>query len=159
MVGDRKLFPGTTARDMPTPDRTQKDDETRLSSMLRRSGLRPTRQRLLLTRLLFSAGDRHASAEMLHAEAIRAGEHVSLATVYNALHRLRAAGLLRELAIDGQRTYFDTNTSDHNHFYDEKRGVVWDIPADTIRVDGLPLPPEGMTIAHVDVVVRLVEKR
>ena len=127
--------------------------------MLRRSGLRPTRQRLLLTRLLFSAGDRHASAEMLHAEAIRAGEHVSLATVYNALHRLRAAGLLRELAIDGQRTYFDTNTSDHNHFYDEKRGVVWDIPADTIRVDGLPLPPEGMTIAHVDVVVRLVEKR
>ena len=128
-----------------------------IAEILRQASLRPTRQRLLLARLLFSNGDRHVSAEMLHAEAVRAGEQVSLATVYNALHQLRAVGLLRELAIDGQRTYFDTNTSNHNHFYDEARGAVYDIPADCIRVDGLPEPPPGMKITHVDVVVRLAK--
>ena len=112
----------------------------------------------MLGRLLFGYGDRHVTAERLHAEAIRAGESVSLATVYNTLHQFRRAGLLRELAIDGIRAYFDTNTSNHNHFFMEEDGELIDIPSDTIRVDGLPTPPEGMTISHIDVVVRLVKK-
>jgi Fur family iron response transcriptional regulator len=95
---------------------------------------------------------------MLHEEAVRAGERVSLATVYNTLHQFKRAGLLREIAIGGQRAYFDTNTSNHNHYFIESDGKLMDIPGDTIRVDGLPEPPENLKISHIDVVVRLVSK-
>jgi Fur family iron response transcriptional regulator len=132
--------------------------EADVAEMLRASGLRPTRQRVALGQLLFGNGDRHVSAEMLHAEALRAGEQVSLATVYNTLHQFKEAGLLRELAIEGSKAYFDTNTSNHNHFFIESRGELMDIPGDEIRVDGLPQPPEGMEISHIDVVVRLRPK-
>jgi Fur family iron response transcriptional regulator len=125
---------------------------------LRLFGLRPTRQRLALGTLLFGNGDRHVSAEMLHDEALSTGEQVSLATVYNTLHQFTQAGLLRELAIEGGKAYFDTNTSNHNHFFIEERGELMDIAGDSIRVDGLPEPPEGMKISHIDVVVRLVSK-
>jgi Fur family transcriptional regulator, iron response regulator len=130
-----------------------------LAEKLRGAGLRPTRQRLALGALLFGSGDRHVSAEILHAEASTAGEQVSLATVYNTLHQFTEAGLLRELAIDGGKAYFDTNTSNHNHFFLEEHGELMDIPGDSIRVDGLPEPPEGMVVSHIDVVVRLVPKR
>ena len=126
--------------------------------LLRRAGLRPTRQRIALATLLFGAGDRHVTAEMLHEEAVRAGERVSLATVYNTLHQFKRAGLLREIAIGGQRAYFDTNTSNHNHYFIESDGKLMDIPGDSIRVDGLPEPPENLRVSHIDVVVRLVAK-
>jgi Fur family iron response transcriptional regulator len=87
------------------------------------------------------------------------GHHVSLATVYNTLHQFKRAGLLRELAINGSRANFDTNVSNHNHFFIETDGELHDIPSDTIRVDGVPKPPEGMTVSHIDVVVRLVPKK
>ena len=129
-----------------------------VSKLLRRAGLRPTRQRVALAAQLFCSGDRHVTAELLHEEAVRAGEKVSLATVYNTLHQFKRAGLLREIAIGGQRAYFDTNTSNHNHFFLESEGRLLDIPGDSIKVDGLPQPPENMKISHIDVVVRLVEK-
>jgi Fur family iron response transcriptional regulator len=125
--------------------------------MLREAGLRPTRQRMALGYLLFGQQDRHVTAEMLHAEAVAAGEKVSLATVYNTLHQFKHAGLLRELAIEGAKAYFDTNTSNHNHFYVEREGQLMDIPGDSIRVDGLPAPPAGTKISHIDVVVRLTK--
>jgi Fur family transcriptional regulator, iron response regulator len=128
------------------------------SKLLRRADLRPTRQRVALATLLFGSGDRHVTAEILHAEAVRAGERVSLATVYNTLHQFKRAGLLREIAIGGQRAYFDTNTSNHNHYFIEGDGKLMDIPGDAIRVDGLPEPPENLKISHIDVVVRLVPK-
>jgi Fur family iron response transcriptional regulator len=128
------------------------------SHLLRRAGLRPTRQRVALALLLFGNGDRHVTAELLHEEAVRAGERVSLATVYNTLHQFKRAGLLREIAIGGQRAYFDTNTSNHNHFFIEAQGELVDIPSNSIRVDGLPDPPEHLRISHIDVVVRLVPK-
>jgi Fur family transcriptional regulator, iron response regulator len=128
------------------------------SRLLRRAGLRPTRQRVALATLLFGAGDRHVTAEILHEEAVRSGERVSLATVYNTLHQFKRAGLLREIAIGGQRAYFDTNTSNHNHYFIEGDGKLMDIPGDTIRVDGLPEPPEDLRISHIDVVVRLIPK-
>jgi len=124
---------------------------------LREAGLRPTRQRCSLASLLFGQGDRHVSAEALHEEVGKAGVKVSLATVYNTLHQFRQAGMLRELAIDGQRSYFDTNTSNHNHFYIESESRLVDIPGNSVRVDGVPQPPAGMRISHVDVVVRLVK--
>jgi Fur family iron response transcriptional regulator len=129
-----------------------------ISKLLRRAGLRPTRQRLALAERLFGNGDRHVTAEMLHEEAVRAGERVSLATVYNALHQFQQAGLLREIAIGGQRAYFDTNTSNHNHFFIEAEGQLVDIPGSGIRVEGVPEPPGHLRVSHIDVVVRLIRK-
>ncbi|WP_102960293.1 iron response transcriptional regulator IrrA [Mangrovicella endophytica] len=125
---------------------------------LRSVGLRPTRQRVALCNLIFGAGDRHLSAEELHAEAHKAGEAVSLATVYNTLHQFTDAGLVRPLSAEGQRTYFDTNTSDHHHFFIEEDNAMIDIPDGTLRLHQLPEPPEGMEIVNVDVVVRLRRK-
>jgi len=128
------------------------------AEMLVAVGLRPTRQRVALSALLFGSGDRHVSAEMLHEEAMHSGVRISLATVYNTLHQFVRAGLLREIAIGGQRAYFDTNTSSHNHFFLETEGKLVDIAASEIKVVGLPKPPEHLKISHVDVVVRLVAK-
>ena len=126
-----------------------------ITAILRSAELRPTRQRVALGRLLFSGQDRHVTAEMLHEEVSGAGERISLATVYNTLHQFQRAGLIRELAIDGAKTYFDTNTSDHSHFFIESDGRVIDIPAEGLSVLGVPEPPEGTRISHIDVVVRL----
>ncbi|MEH3144248.1 MAG: Fur family transcriptional regulator [Methylobacterium frigidaeris] len=126
-----------------------------LRDRLRRSGLRPTRQRLSLGWLLFGKGDRHLTAEMLYDEAMRAKVPVSLATVYNTLHQFTQAGLLRQLALDGSKAYFDTNPSEHHHFFLEEEGQVLDMPDCGITVDALPEPPEGMEIAGVEVIVRL----
>ena len=133
-------------------------DVSKEGERLRAAGLRPTRQRALLASLLFAGDDRHVTAESLHAEAETAGEHVSLATVYNTLHQFTEAGLLRQVTVDGTRTYFDTNTGDHHHFYREDDGMLMDIDNDRIRVDGLPEPPAGCRVDRVDVVVR-VRKR
>ena len=122
---------------------------------LRAVGLRPTRQRLGLAALLFGAKDRHVSAEKLHEEASAAGIRVSLATVYNTLHQFTAVGLLRELSVDGARTYFDTNLGDHHHFYCEEDGELIDIESQSITVNGLPQPPDGAKLKRVDVIVRV----
>ncbi len=125
------------------------------SERLRTTGLRPTRQRVALAELLFGRGDRHFTAEMLHAEAVQNGVPVSLATVYNTLHQFVEAGLLREVAIESSKTYFDTKTSNHFHFFFEKDGVLVDIETANIKVENLPKPPEGMEITQIDVLVRL----
>ena len=122
---------------------------------LRKAGLRPTRQRLALASLLFGRGDRHVTAEGLHEEVVGAGVPVSLATVYNTMHQFTAAGLLREVTVDGTRTYFDTNTNDHHHFYCEDDGALMDIDGAAIAVAGVPAPPQGAKVERVDVIVRL----
>jgi Fur family iron response transcriptional regulator len=126
-----------------------------LKAMLRKSGLRPTRQRMSLAGILYAHGHRHISAESLQAEAIAEKVPVSLATIYNTLHQFTEAGLLREVAVDGSRTYFDTNTSDHHHFFVEDSNEVFDVPAGEIGVGRVPEPPPGYEISRVDVVVRL----
>jgi Fur family transcriptional regulator, iron response regulator len=130
----------------------------RMAAQLRHAGLRPTRQRVELGRILFARGHRHISAEDLHAEAEAAGVRVSLATVYNALHQFTEAGLLREVAVDATRTYFDTNVSDHHHFFVEGEGQLIDMRGD-IGFDRVPEPPPGMEITAIEVVVRVRRKR
>ncbi|WP_137156919.1 iron response transcriptional regulator IrrA [Rhizobium sp. FKL33] len=132
--------------------------KTMTEAKLRDAGLRPTRQRVALASLLYAKGDRHLTVEELHAEAQDAGIDVSLATVYNTLHQFTEARMIRVLAVEGSRTYFDTNVSDHHHFFVEGRNEVLDIPQNNISINNLPAPPEGMEIAHVDVVIRLREK-
>ncbi|MEP3045294.1 MAG: iron response transcriptional regulator IrrA [Roseibium sp.] len=132
--------------------------EKNVTGMLRHAGLRPTRQRVSLAELLYSKGDRHISAEHLHEEAVDAEVPVSLATVYNTLHQFTEAGLLREVAIEGNKTYFDTKVSDHDHFFIEGENRVIDIPGEGVGIGKLPEIPEGMEVVRVDVVVRLREK-
>ena len=126
-----------------------------MQEILAEAGLRPTRQRLALGELLFGGCDRHVTAERLYEEALAASLSVSLATVYNTLHQFTAAGLLREIAVDGARVYFDTNISDHHHFLIEDDGELCDIPGSNLAVANLPEPPKGLHIDRVDVVVRL----
>jgi len=130
-----------------------------MSEKLRTAGMRPTRQRVALGDLLFKNGDRHVCAEILHEEAVEHKIPVSLATVYNTLNQFRDAGLLREVALVGTRVYFDTNMSDHQHFYLEEKAELLDIPNSALSVSGLPEAPEGMEIAGVDIVVRLRPKK
>ena len=137
---------------------TERRQDDELEIRVREAGLRPTRQRIALAELLFAKGDRHLSAEELHEEALAAGVAVSLATVYNTLHQFTEAGLLRILALEGSRTYFDTNTSDHHHFFIEGENRVVDIEAAPVSVHNLPEPPEGMEIVNVDIIVRLRPK-
>jgi Fur family iron response transcriptional regulator len=123
--------------------------------MLRAAHLRPTRQRLALARLLFEKGDRHMTAEQLHGEALDAAVPVSLATVYNTLHQFIGAGLLREVVVSPGRSYFDTNVTDHHHFFYEDDGHLLDIPGEHIGVTNLPRPPDGTAVRRIDVIIRV----
>jgi Fur family transcriptional regulator, iron response regulator len=130
-----------------------------VKSMLRDVGLRPTRQRMALGWILFSKGDRHLTAELLYEEATRAKVPVSLATVYNTLHQFTEVGLLRQIAVDGSKTYFDTNASDHHHFFVEGEDALVDIPEAGVTVEKAPAAPDGYEIARIDVIVRLRRKK
>lgn len=131
---------------------------TRAIDRLNKAGLRPTRQRLALVRLLFEGGNRHITAEQLHREASDAKMKVSLATVYNALNQFTAAGLLREVAAEVGRSYFDTNTTEHHHFFNDDTGELRDIPGDSVVLSALPEVPENTVIGAVDVVVHVKYK-
>jgi Fur family iron response transcriptional regulator len=145
---------------MPSHDRTEMNGCPwhDVKEMLRQVGLRPTRQRMALGWLLFSKGDRHLTAEMLYEEATRAKVPVSLATIYNTLHQFTDAGLLRPVAVDGSKAYFDTNVTDHHHFFIESENELFDVPNAEFTLDKAPVAPEGYEIARVDVVVRLRRK-
>jgi Fur family transcriptional regulator, iron response regulator len=128
---------------------------TTIIARLRGAGLRPTRQRLALAKLLFDGADRHVTAEQLHGEAGAATIRVSLATVYNTLHQFTTAGLLREVVVEPGRSYFDTNIDEHHHFYCESSGALQDIPGAAISVGQLPHAPPGTEVSRVDVIIRV----
>lgn len=129
------------------------------TNWLASAGLRPTRQRVALAALLVGDGqDRHVTAESLFASAADAGEKVSLATVYNTLRAFCDAGLIREVTVDGSRSYFDTNMTDHPHFYWEHTGELTDAPADDLVVSGLPELPQGAELSKLDIIIRLRPK-
>jgi Fur family iron response transcriptional regulator len=126
---------------------------------LTRGGLRPTRQRLALAKALIGDGrDRHVTAESLFEAVQSQGTSVSLATVYNTLKAFCDAGLMQEVTVDGSKSYFDTKTHDHPHFFWEDDGELTDAPADQLDISKLPDAPDGMEIAKVDVVIRLRQK-
>ena len=125
-----------------------------LAQRLSDSGLRSTPQREVIYSVLLNRRD-HPTAEEVFARAKPEMPMISLATVYNTLHQFTAAGILREIAVDGARVYFDTNTSDHHHFLLEDDGELYDIPGSTMAGLNLPKPPEGLKVARIDVVVRL----
>ena len=135
---------------------TQIENGTR---WLATAGLRPTRQRVALATLLVGDGrNRHVTAESLFEAAQERGAQVSLATVYNTLRAFCEAGLVQEVTVDGSKSYFDTNTSDHPHYFWEDDGKLTDAPSEDLVIARLPDAPEGAEIASVDVVIRLRRK-
>ncbi|MGV6849962.1 MAG: iron response transcriptional regulator IrrA [Marinibacterium sp.] len=130
--------------------------EGRATNWLSDAGLRPTRQRLALAELLVGDGQhRHVTAESLFEAARARGAAVSLATVYNTLRAFCQAGILQEVTVDGSKSYFDTNTHDHPHFFWEDDGTLSDAPSEQLEITRLPDAPDGAEIASVDVVIRL----
>ena len=127
----------------------------RITRLLQESGLRLTRQRCFLAGLLFDGTHKHMTAEQVHAVARKNRAPMALATVYNALHQFTAAGLLREVVIDRNRIYFDTNTDTHHHFFNETTGDLMDVDAKSVVVSRLPRPPAGSQMDRVDVVIRV----
>jgi Fur family transcriptional regulator, iron response regulator len=126
-----------------------------LKIKLRKAGLRPTRQRVMLGWMLFAKSHRHVSAEALFEEATRARASLSLATVYNTLRQFSDAGLIRQVHVGAGKAYFDTNTGEHHHFLVEGEDEIFDIEGKLMQLDGIPHAPEGFAISGVDVIVRL----
>lgn len=139
----------------PEPD-AARPLAARILATLKAAKLRPTRQRIALGALLFSGAHRHVTADELQRDAASANISLSLATVYNTLNQFAEAGLIRRVAVEGGRAYFDTDVGDHQHFYIEGEGAIIDVPPGTVRFGMLPKPPDGYQISHVDVVIRLV---
>ncbi|MCF6445607.1 Fur family transcriptional regulator Irr [Nereida sp. MMG025] len=135
------------------------DALARAANWLSNGGVRPTKQRVSLATLLVGDGnDRHVTAESLFEAASQSGEGVSLATVYNTLRAFCDAGIMREITVDGAKSYFDTNITDHPHFFWEDTAQLTDAPAEDLEIARLPNVPEGAEIASVDVVIRLRRK-
>ncbi len=126
-----------------------------MERLLLRAGLRPTRKRLQLARILFDGPDKHVTAEQVMQATRDSGPTISLATVYNTLNQLAAAGLLRRISLDGSRTFFDTNTSEHHHIYYEEDDRLVDLPGDRLQISGLPVPARGAKVKSVEVLIRM----
>ncbi len=153
---DNRQDPGRNRVRDRGQDQRRDQAQNRGADWLAVGGLRPTRQRLSLAALLVGDGrDRHVTAESLFDAASRSGEKVSLATVYNTLRAFCEAGLMREITVDGSKSYFDTNMTDHPHFYWEDTASLSDAPAEDLEIRHLPSAPEGAEISKVDVVIRL----
>lgn len=133
----------------------RQDEKAQLAARLRAAGLRVTEPRLALARLLFTGGNRHVTAETLHKQVRQAGLSISLATIYNSLHQFMAAGFLRQIVVDANNSYFDTNISPHHHFFITDENRLIDIPADDITISNLPDIPDGLEMGRVDVIIRV----
>lgn len=127
----------------------------RIETRLQTAGLRATPKRIAIGGLLFDGQDRHVTADDVAMMARKNGVRVSLATVYNTLNQFVGAGLMKRITLDTDRTYFDTNVSEHHHLFFEENGVLHDIPGDSVRVEGLPAIPAGSKVRSVEVIVRM----
>ncbi|WP_343313647.1 iron response transcriptional regulator IrrA [Brucella sp. BE17] len=124
--------------------------------ILKRAGLRPTRQRLLLASLLFIEQHRHVTPDILREEVASRGEKLSFATVYNTLNQFCEAGLIRRISLNSERTYFDTDTCDHAHFYIANEDRIIDIPTHAIGIGPIPAPPCGYEVGKVDILIHVI---
>jgi Fur family transcriptional regulator, iron response regulator len=160
-VSEPRAGSGTETLPEASPDADEQDlFQYDCGDLLRRAGLRPTRQRLLLGAFLFSQGGRHVTADMIYTEAAAANMPMSRATVYNTLNQLTEAGLLRQIGVDGSKSFFfDTNPTPHHHFFVDREDRLLDVPAPGVGIEPLPQPLPGYEIAGVDVVVHLRRKQ
>ncbi len=133
----------------------QMQDTSLIRPILQKAGLRPTRQRLILGQFLLSGQHQHISADELHLLTMQSGFSMSLATVYNTLNQFAEAGLIRKISVSGQRTFFDTNAHNHQHFYLEDEDRMIDIGGVPLMLSPAPQAPAGYTITKIDILVSL----
>lgn len=125
-----------------------------MGQLLRRHGILPTHQRMLIARLILT-GPCHLCAEQVMEALAEVGEHVSKATVYNTLGLFARCGLLREVVVERSMVFYDSNVVAHHHFYDTTTGALTDIPETSLAIHRLPTPPSGMEVDGIDIIVRL----
>lgn len=133
--------------------------DAEVAELLRRHGVSPTAQRVLITRTLLSRIAHFSAEDVFRLVNTGVGHNVSKATVYNTLGLLASKGVVREVIADPNRIFYDSNTAPHYHFYEEATGELTDIDAQHIQVSGLPPLPEGTRLQGIDVIVRLQRKR
>tara|TARA_Y100000588_G_C14071570_1_gene846019 strand:- start:372 stop:821 length:450 start_codon:yes stop_codon:yes gene_type:complete len=119
-----------------------------------RSGIRPTKQRRILAKILFEKGNRHISAEELYSEVRKQDRQISMATVYNTLKQFTTLGLIREIVVDKSKSLYDTNNKNHYHLYIEDEGKIIDIPTKNINLD-IPSIPACLQLHNIDIIVRI----
>ena len=129
-------------------------DYNKVIKKLSNNGVRPTKQRMVLAKLLFEKGKRHISAENLYLEVRKEDRRISLATVYNTLKQFTKLGILKEVVVDQNKSLYCNNNKSHYHLYIEDEGKVVDIPTDNINLD-LPSFPACLNLHNVDVIVRV----
>ena len=124
---------------------------------LRNSGLRPTKQRLKICEVLFKSEKtfHFTVSDLTKIIEEKLNEKISLATVYNTVHAFKKKGYLKEISISSEKSYFDTNTSSHHHFYDIKDNELTDIDSNQIEIKNIPSPPKGKSIKDIGVVINV----
>ena len=130
------------------------NDYNQAIARLKKNGIRPTKQRMVLAKLLFEKGDRHISAEEIFDEIKKEDRKISLATIYNTLKQFTKVGLLKELVVDQNKSIYCTNHDPHYHLYIEDEGKVVDIPQKNIDLN-IPSIPACLSLHNIDVVVRV----
>ena len=118
------------------------------------SGIRPTKQRRILAKLIFEKGDRHISAENLFYEVKKEDRNISMATIYNTLTQFTSLGLIREIVVDQNKSLYCNNNKSHYHLYIEDEGKIHDIPTKNINLD-IPSIPACLSLHNIDVIVRV----
>ena len=126
----------------------------KIKEILRSKSLKITNQRLLVAKYLFDGHNKHITAEDLFKKLNKSNSKISLATVYNTLHEFYKSKLINKLTINSEKIYFDTNMSDHHHFYNKDDGILFDV-SNNLKIRGLPNPPKGKKIDKIEVLVHL----
>jgi Fur family iron response transcriptional regulator len=135
------------------PSKSEPSTRESVSERLRAHGITPTHQRIEIAQVLFEKRWHPSADQILAAVNVRYAE-TSKATVYNTLKLFLDKGLVRDLIVDPNKVFYDSNTSVHHHFYDVTSGEITDIPAAGVHIDGLPPLPAGMVAEGIDIVVR-----
>ena len=124
---------------------------------LRASNLRPTKQRLTICKILFNRKDTfHFTIDHLKKIVEKnIKKKISLATLYNTVHAFEKKGYLKEISLKGNKTFFDTNTKNHHHFYDEETEQLTDIKNENISINNLPKIPNGKKIEDIEITIKI----
>lgn len=139
---------------MDTTTYRQSADRREIIDMLHKHGVTPTQQRVEIAQMLFSR-PQHLSADQLLSQVNRERNHVSKATVYNTLNLFARKGLVREVIVDPSKVFYDSNTSQHHHFFNVDTGELTDVPPPALTLEHLPCLPQGTVAAGIDVIIRL----
>jgi Fur family iron response transcriptional regulator len=133
------------------------NDSKTFVNRLRLSGLRPTKQRITICKVLFDRKDTfHFTIDNLKKKIEKnTKSKISLATVYNTIHAFKKNGYLKEIFVRGNKTFFDTNSKSHHHFYDQDTDSLMDIKNEDISISKLPPAPKGKKINGVEITVSL----